>query len=68
MSALDAENSANDDNYGDNSDGVVTAVCDYLAGLPAKDGLDACIAEGRRIASIVEPLGLPQHILAAVYA
>ena len=68
MSALDAENSANDDNYGDNSDGVVTAVCDYLAGLPAKDGLDACIAEGRRIASIVEPLGLPQRILAAVYA
>ena len=33
MSALDAENSANDDNYGDNSDGIVTAVCDYLAGL-----------------------------------
>lgn len=49
-------------------DGVVTAVRQYLDGLPAKDGLDECIAEGRAIAGIVEPLGLPEHILAAVHA
>ena len=49
-------------------DGVVTAVREYLDSLPAKDGLDECIAEGRAIAGIVEPLGLPEHILAAVHA
>jgi len=68
MSAPDAENTPNNDNHRDNGDGVVSAVRDFLADLPAKDGLDACLAEGRRIAGIVEPLGLPHRILAAVYA
>ena len=64
MSAPDAENSTRDKH----SDDTVGTVRDYLDRLPSKDGLDTCIAEGRAIAGIVEPLGLPQPILAAVYA
>ena len=63
MSAPDAENSPREDDH----DGVVSGIREYLAALPAKEGRDACIAEGQAIAGIVEPLGLPQPILAAVY-
>ena len=49
-------------------EGVVAAVCDLLAGLPEKDGLAACIDEGRAIAEIVAPLGLKPEIVAAVRA
>ncbi len=47
---------------------AVAVVRDCLAGLPAKDGLAECIAEGREVAAIVESLGLPETILAAVHA
>jgi GTP pyrophosphokinase len=50
------------------SDGPVAAVQSLLSGLPDKDGLSACIAEGREVAAIVEPLGLPPKIIAAIHA
>ena len=46
---------------------VVAEVCDYLATLPEKDGLEQAISEGVEIAAIVEPLGLPAKIVAAVH-
>jgi len=64
MSAPSGENSPLNDDH----DGVVIGVREYLAALPKMEGRDACIEEGRAIAGIVEPLGLPQQILAAVYA
>ena len=60
MSASSAENSARE--------GVVARVDEYLGSLAVKDGLRECIAEGQAIAAIVEPLGLPDDILAAVHA
>ncbi len=60
MSASSAENSARE--------GVVASVDEYLGSLAVKDGLRECIAEGQAIAAIVEPLGLPDDILAAVHA
>mgnify|MGYP001814736749 FL=1 len=67
MSAPTAENTSLDHNDTGKSDGVVATVRHYITILPAKDGLDACIAEGKAIADIVEQLGLPEEILAAVY-
>ena len=57
----------------ENSDGretskVIAEVCDYLAALPEKDGLARAIDEGEKIAAIIEPLGLPVNIVAAVHA
>ena len=49
-------------------DGPVAAVQSLLSGLPDKDGLNACIEEGREVAAIVEPFGLPPKIIAAVHA
>jgi len=60
MSATSAENLAHER--------VVAVVDEYLRSLPEKDGLRECIAEGQAIAAIVEPLGLPARILAAVHA
>jgi GTP pyrophosphokinase len=60
MSATDAENF--------NDDGIVEVVRAYLDGLPDKDGLAQCIAEGCAIAQILEPLVLPNPIIAAVHA
>jgi GTP pyrophosphokinase len=60
MSATNAENSARED--------IIAAVGEYLGSLPDKDGLQDCLDEGRAIAEIVEPLGLPARILAAVHA
>ncbi|MDH5620424.1 MAG: hypothetical protein OEZ11_17575, partial [Gammaproteobacteria bacterium] len=70
MSAKDAENTAPDppgaDKRDNNGNDAVAAVCAYVAALPEREGRDACIEEGRSIAAIVEPLGLPTEILAAV--
>jgi len=60
MPATNAENSAHE--------GIVAVVVEYLGNLPEKDGLQECRDEGRAIAEIVEPLGLPARILAAVHA
>ena len=49
-------------------DAAVVAVRESLEGLPDKPGLAACLDEGRAVAAIVEPFGLPADIVAAVYA
>jgi GTP pyrophosphokinase len=64
MSASDAANISG----GRDSDEIVVEVCNYLAALPKKDGLEEAISEGEQIAAIVEPLGLPSKIVAAVHA
>ncbi len=48
--------------------GVIAAVREYLSDLPEKDGLESRIREGAAVAEIVDPLGLPDEIEAAVYA
>jgi len=64
MSATDAEkNTGRRD-----SANIVDEVCEYLASLPKKDGLEQAIREGNQIAAIIEPLGLPPRIVAAVHA
>jgi len=68
MSAFSDENTARDRGNDENRDAIVAAVGQHLEGLPEKDGLDACLAEGRAIADIVAPLGLPSRIRAAVLA
>jgi len=64
MSATKAEKNSDHEE----SAKVVAEVCDYLAALPAKDGLAQAINEGEQIAAIIEPLGLPAEIVAAVHA
>ena len=64
MSASKAEKNSG----GEESGKVVAEVCDYLAALPEKDGLAKAIDEGEKIAAIIEPLGLPVDIVAAVHA
>ncbi|MCH9693053.1 MAG: bifunctional (p)ppGpp synthetase/guanosine-3',5'-bis(diphosphate) 3'-pyrophosphohydrolase [Gammaproteobacteria bacterium] len=64
MSATEAQKQPN----GDDRDDIVTEVRAYLAALPEKAGLSQAITEGERIAAIIEPLGLPNNIIAAVYA
>ena len=44
----------------------VAAVAAYLENLPGEPGLAGAIDEGRHIAEIVSPLGLPRDLLAAV--
>jgi len=51
-----------------NDEGIVEAVRAYLDDLPDQDGLAPCIAEGCAIAQILEPLVLPNPIIAAVHA
>ena len=60
MSATNAENTEHV--------GVILAVREFLDSLPEDERLAACIAEGRAVATIVEPLGLPPSIVAAVHA
>ena len=62
MSVSTVENRQADSDRSD----AVAAVRNYLDGLPSKDGLDSALDEGRRIAEIVAPLGLPESLLAAV--
>ena len=64
MAASDTEKQLN----GGDTDELVVEVRQYLAALPDKDGLNRAIAEGEQIAAIIEPLGLPVKIVAAVYA
>ena len=64
MTATDSDNLGEHDDVGD----VVGAVQSFLGRLPEKDGLKDAIDEGRQIAEIVAPLGLPQELLAAVHA
>jgi GTP pyrophosphokinase len=51
-----------------NDESIVEAVRAYLDDLPRQDGLAQCIAEGCNIAQILEPLVLPNPIIAAVHA
>ena len=64
MSASDAEKQTN----GGEPDDIVSEVRQYLADLPEKPGLAAARLAGEQIAAIIEPLGLPNGIVAAVYA
>ena len=63
MSASDIEKIRHQNAVND----IVQGVRQYLATLPAKDGLDLAIKEGEQIAAIIEPLGLPAEIVAAVH-
>ena len=49
-------------------DAVVVAAREFLDRLPDKPGLAACLDEGRAVAAIIEPFGLPPEIVAAVHA
>lgn len=64
MSVNDTQNHGNSDDPND----AVAAVQNYLVGLPDKEGLSSAMDEGREIAEIVAPLGLPRELLAAVHA
>ena len=46
---------------------IVEAARAYLDELPKNEAIDAAIAEGREIATVVETLGLPHELLAAVH-
>ena len=63
MSATDTHNHGD---YSANS-GAYLAVRDFLAGVSDSDGLEGAVEEGRQIAAILEPFGLPEEILAAVH-
>ncbi len=51
----------------DASNDPVASVQAFVDELPSRDGLAVTIDEGRQIATIVEPLGLPRELLAAVH-
>ena len=63
MSATNPENHNSIDAPND----PVAMVRAFIDELPPKDGLTKAIEEGRQIATIVEPLGLPRELLAAVH-
>ena len=63
MSATNLENHNSIDAPND----PVATVRAFVDELPPKDGLTKAIEEGRQIATIVEPLGLPRELLAAVH-
>ncbi|MBT8091088.1 MAG: bifunctional (p)ppGpp synthetase/guanosine-3',5'-bis(diphosphate) 3'-pyrophosphohydrolase [Gammaproteobacteria bacterium] len=63
MAATDLENL----NASNDADNVVGAVQSFLGSLPEQHRLQSAIDEGRQIAAIVAPLGLPQDLLAAVH-
>jgi len=63
MTAESAENPASPGNHSDD----VGFVRSWLAELPAQDGLEEAKDEGRRVAAIVEPLGLPSNLIAAIH-
>ena len=62
MTASDPENSAGYNMHDD----PVADVRQFIGKLAPKEGLEPAIEEGRAIAAIVEPLGLPAELLAAV--
>ena len=47
---------------------VLAATRSFLDELPESTGLAACVVEGEEVAAIVEPLHLPEEIVAAVHA
>lgn len=63
MSVTEAEKQDSDNDQDD----IVAAARDFLSRLSGKDSLGNAIAEGRHIADILEPLGLPRNIIAAVH-
>ena len=63
MSASNPENHNSTDAQND----PVATVRAFVDELPPKEGLAQAIEEGRQIATIVEPLGLPRELLAAVH-
>ena len=64
MSAEIAENGTGVAPQGD----LLRAVETWLATLPPGDAAAAAIGEGREVAAIVEPLGLPRSLVAAIRA
>ena len=62
---MTASNVENQTRY-DGHEAPVAAVRAFISELAPQDGLDHAVAEGRAIAAIVEPLGLPPELLAAV--
>jgi hypothetical protein len=64
MSASNAEKNSDREDSGE----IVAQVSAFIAALPEKDGLQQAIKEGVEIAAIIEPLGLPTGIVAAVHA
>ncbi len=64
MSASKPKKQRNGSDTGD----IVAEVRSYLLALPDKDGLKLAIKEGEQVAAIIEPLGLPSKIVAAVHA
>jgi len=62
-------NAINPDNHNsvDAPNGPVATVRAFIDELPPQEGLASAIEEGRQIAGIVEPLGLPRELLAAVH-
>jgi len=63
MTAESAENPATPGNRSDD----IEFVRSWLAELPPQGGLEEATDEGRRIAAIVEPLGLPANLIAAIH-
>ena len=63
MSATKPENHNSIDAQND----PVATVRAFVDEMPPKEGLTEAIEEGRQIAAIVEPLGLPRELLAAVH-
>ncbi len=63
MSANDAENQHDTNTATIN----LAEIRNYIGSLPPSGGLAAAVDEGESIAAIIEPLGLPPEIVAAVY-
>ncbi|MGB5337165.1 MAG: bifunctional (p)ppGpp synthetase/guanosine-3',5'-bis(diphosphate) 3'-pyrophosphohydrolase [Woeseiaceae bacterium] len=63
MSATGADNTELENDQS----GVFATMRGYLDALPHKEGLSNAVNEGRHIAAIVAPLGLPAELQAAVY-
>jgi len=63
MSATDAKNPT----VNGAPDDIVAAAQAFVCRIPPKDGLEYAVDEGRHIAEIVAPLGLPDELQAAVH-
>jgi GTP pyrophosphokinase len=56
----------NHDNGAEHED-IVAAARDFVGALPSRQGLGASVQDGDAIAAIVESLGLPRDVVAAVH-
>ena len=63
MSATGTENPT----INDVADGILAAAQSFVTRIPQKDGIENAVDEGRHIAEIVAPLGLPDELHAAVH-